>query len=223
MRRPRTLESLVEEHVQRWAVEQRSGGARRASCIALSRLPGSGGDELGQRVADMLDYTFFGIEIVDQIARERNIERELVAGLDEHVRSAIERYVFDALRPFNEDHYLVQVVRTVTTLAERGGAVFLGRGSTFILPPARCLRVLVVAPVEERLERIAKNDDLHPKDALERLAYLEEERRAFYRHHFHADPDHPSVYDLVVNTGTLGLENAAGLVVEAFRRKDAAP
>jgi cytidylate kinase len=223
MRRARTLESLVEEHVQRWSVAQRSGTARGAACIALSRLPGAGGAELGQAVADGLDYTFFGIEIVDQIARERNVERQLVAGLDEHVRSAIERYVLDALRPFNEDHYLKQVVRTVTTLAERGGAVFLGRGTTFILPPERCLRVLVVAPVDQRLERIAKAENLRPKDALERLAYQEEERRAFYKHHFHADPDHPAGYDLVVNTGTLGLENAGDLVIEAFRRKDAAP
>jgi cytidylate kinase len=223
MRRPRTLESLVEEHVQRWAVEQRAGTARRAPCIALSRLPGAGGVELGQAVADALDYTFFGIEIVDQIAQEGNVERQLVADLDEHVRSALERYVLDALRPFNENHYLKQVVRTVTTLAERGGAVFLGRGATFILPPERCLRVLVVAPIEQRLERIAKADNLRPKHALDRLSYQEEERRAFYKHHFHADPDHPAGYDLVVNTGTLGLDNAVDVVVEAFRRKDAAP
>ena len=219
MRTPRSLQALVDEHVARWEIAQR-GPERRSPCVALSRLPGSGGAELGERVAEQLDYSFFGIEIVDRIAREQNIQRSLVAGLDEHVRTAIDRYVLDATRrPFTEDDYRRQVVRTVTTIAERGGAVFLGRGAVFILPPERALRVLVVAARPERIERIAKANDLTPELARVRLEREEHERREFHRHHFRLDPDDPGSYDLIVNTGTLGMDVAVPLVADTVARR----
>jgi cytidylate kinase len=213
------MQALVDEHVGRWELARRTGREQHMPCIALSRLPGSGGAELGRRVAAELDYDFFGIEIVDQIAREHQFQRELVAGLDERVRTTIDRYVLQALRPFNEGDYLRQVARTITTIAERGRAVFLGRGAAFILSPERALRVLVVAPRELRVEHIAKQDDLAPDSAAERLARKDEERREFHRHHFGVDPDDPSAYDLVVNTGGLGIDLAVALVAETWRRR----
>ncbi len=224
MRSPRGVQALVDEHVARWEIARRSTGTEhRSPCIALSRLPGSGGAELGQKVAEQLDYSFFGIEIVDQIAREQHIQRELLAGLDEHVRTAIDRYVLDAMRrPYTEGDYLRHVVRTVTTIAARGGAVFLGRGAVFILPPERALRVLVVAPRAGRIERIAKTNRLTPEQAALQLEQQENERREFHRHHFRVDPDDADAYDLTVNTGTLGLDVATSLVVEAWRRRFAA-
>jgi cytidylate kinase len=221
MPNPRGLQALVDEHVARWEIARRSERAkRRSACIALSRLPGSGGAELGQRVAEQLDCSFFGIEIVDQIAREQNVQRKLLTGLDEHVRTAIDRYVLDAMRhPFTEGDYLRHVVRTITTIVERGDAVILGRGAAFILPPERALRVLVVAPRAERLERVAKSNDLTPEQATRRLAQQEEQRRQFHRHQFRVDPDDASAYHLTVNTGTLGMDLAVSLVVEAWRQR----
>ncbi len=224
MRSSRGVQALVDEHVARWEIARRSSGAeRRSPCIALSRLPGSGGAELGQNVAEQLDYSFFRIEIVDQIAREQHIQRALLAGLDEHVRTVIDRYVLDAMRrPFTEGDYLRHVVRTVTTIAERGGAVFLGRGAVFILPPERALRVLVVAPRAARIERVAKANDLKPEQATRRLEQQENERREFHRHHFRVDPDDASAYDLTVNNGMLGMDLASALVVETWKRRFAA-
>ena len=217
---PRGLQALVDEHVARWELaRRRRGDEHRDPCVALSRLPGSGGAELGKRVAEQLAFTFFGIEIVDRIAKEENVPRELLEGLDERVRTTIDRYVLDAARDFTEGDYLKKVVRTIATLAERGGVVFLGRGSAFVLSPERALRVLVVAPREQRLERLAKAEDLDPDRARARLDHEEEVRREFHRHHFQRDPDDPSAYDLIVNTGTLGMDLAAGLVAETVRKR----
>ncbi len=220
---PRSLDALVEHQIRRWEIERRPGMSRpRGPCIALSRLPGSGGAALGQRIAEWLDYGFFGIEIVDQIAREQGIQRRLVTGLDERLRGSIDRYVADAFRStraFTESDYLQHVVRTVATLGERGMAVILGRGAPFILPAEQALRVLVVAPTPARIERLVKARGLSTREAAQRLEREERERLAFLRHQFGVDPDDPRLYDLVVNTGTLSIDSAAALVVEALRRR----
>ncbi len=171
-------------------------------------------------MANKLDYGFFGIEIVDQIAREQGIQQRLVAGVDEHVRSVIERHVVDSFRSkaFTESEYLRHVVRVVTTLGKRGMAVILGRGAPFILSQEQALRVLVVAPTSMRVERRARERALAREQAAELVAQEDAERHAFLRHHFGVTPDDAALYDLVVNTGTLGMDAAAALVVDALRR-----
>ena len=218
----RSLEELVDRQVRLWEAERRvHTPPPRGPCIALSRLPGAGAAELGKRVAELLDYGFFGIEIVDQIARELGVQHRLVAGLDERVSTVIDRYVADAFRarPLTENDYLRAVVRTVATLGERGRAVVLGRGAPYILPPSRALRVFVVAPREARAARIAREEGLSPGEAEETLAQRDAERLRFLRHDFGVEPDDPTLYDLVVNTATLGLEASAALVIDALRRR----
>jgi cytidylate kinase len=219
---PRSVEQLVEHQGRRWDLERRAATPRPAPpCIALSRLPGSGGAELGQRVADKLDYGFFGIEIVDRIAREHGIGAHLLAQLDERVRSGLDRSVVDAFsnRSFTESEYLRSVVRVVTALAGQGKAVILGRGSPFVLTPEQALRVLVVASRSHRIERRARDAGLSSEEAEKRLAHEEEARRTFHRHHFDLDPDLPTHFDLVVNTGALGMDAAVSLVIEALRAR----
>ena len=44
-------------------------------------------------------------------------------------------------------------------------------------------------------------------------------RRQFIARSFHVDPDDASLYDLAVNTASLGIDGAVDLVVEALRRR----
>jgi cytidylate kinase len=218
----RVLDELVQRQFQSWERNRRSSaGEAPRPCVALSRLPGAGAAEFGQQLAEHLGYTFFGIEIVDHIARQTGLRHELVAGVDEHVRSTIERYLVDAFRSerFTESDYLRHVVSTVAALGERGSAVILGRGSQFILPPERALRVLVVAPQAARLERIAKQEGLSREQSELRLAALDDERREFLLHHFRRDPDAAEHYDLALNLGTLSRDAALDLVQGALRAR----
>lgn len=218
----RGIEALVEQQVRRWEMEERKRKhAPAPPNIAISRLPYSGASELAQRVAEQLGFGHFGLEIVDAIARSEGVQRDLVQGVDEHVRSVIDRFVFDTFRrhPFRESDYLRSIVRTIATIGERGGAVIVGRGSPFILPAERALRVFVVASRSSRVQRLAKREALDAREA-ERVLHREEhERREFLRHDFQADPDDPTLWDVMVRTDTLGIEGAADVVCEAFRRR----
>jgi cytidylate kinase len=219
---PHGLDELVGRQFQRWERGRRSGaGEALRPCIAISRLRGSGAGELGQRLAERLGYTFFGSELVDHIAQQAGLRRELVAGVDEHVRSSIDRYVADGMRRehFTEGDYARHLLRAVGALAERGAAVVLGRGSVFIVPPERALRILVVAPREERVARLAEREGLGTEEAARRLDALDEERRAFLTHHFRGEPDAPERVDVCLNTGTLGLGGAFEVALAALRAR----
>lgn len=209
-------EAVLGQQLARW--EQARREARHRPTVAIANLQGAGGERVGRLVADALGYGCFGREIVDEIARRRGVAPELMRGLDERVRSAIERFVADAFSVgrFTESDYLREVVRAVTTLDRRGMAVIVGRGAAFILDQGSAFRVLVVAPLAVRVRRFAAERGLAPEEA-ERLLREEDERRTrFIQHHFGARLDDPLRYDLVVNTGTLGIDAAATVVREAF-------
>ena len=217
----RSINELVERQGRRWELERRRPTLPNTPCVALSRLPHSGGAELGQRVANKLEFGFFGIETVERMAQELGIQSQRVAMLDEHVRNSVERYVADSFRrgALTESVYLRQLMRTLATLGEGGHAVILGRGSPYVLRPERTLRVLVVAPRDYRLERLAKETGLDADAADKRLEREDAERREFIEHHFGVNPDDPTLYDLVVNPATLGLDTACSLVVSALGTK----
>jgi cytidylate kinase len=219
---PRRVEDMVNEQVRRWELVERSGtSGPPGACVAISHLPGSSAGELATKIADRLGYGVFGREIVEEIARDHGIQTRLVQDVDERVRSVVERFLSDGVhaRAFAESDYLKSVGRVVHTLAERGGAVLLGRGAAFLLSPRQALRVLVVAPREVRVERRARARGLDAQAAARQLEWEESERRDFLRHGFGVrQQDDPTLYELVVNTGTLSLEAAADIVAEALRR-----
>jgi cytidylate kinase len=216
----RAIDELVERQVGLWN-QQQAAREKPGACVAISHLPGAGGAELAQRVAERLGYGLFGREIVEEIARDQGAQARIVAELDEHIRSLIERYVMEVFgkRGFAETDYLRGVVRVVQTIGERGRAVLLGRGSAFILSPQQALRVLVVAPKAIRVERVAAALGIDREAAAKRLVEYEEDRRQFLRHHFHVEQMDPTHYHLSVNTGQLRPEVAAEVVVEALQRQ----
>lgn len=215
----RRLDALVGHQLSRWEAADRP--SQVTPCIAIASLPGAGGEEVGRRVADALGYAHFGREIVDEIARRRGVGDALMRGLDGRMRNLIERYVTDFFRTrsFNESDFMSEVVPAVTTLGKRGLAVIVGRGAAFILDPESALRVLVAAPLPVRIERFAKHRDLDLAHAEATLREEDARRTDFVRHHFGARVDDPLCYDLVLNTGMLGLDAAASLVVDALRTR----
>lgn len=215
----RSIEALANHQIRRWELARRSSvSVPPLPCVVISRLPGAGGVELGQNVASSLGYPFFDREIVEWVAQRTGQREHLVAGLDEHVRNAIDRFVTDgfARERFTESEYLHHLVRVLVTLGERGGAVILGRGAQFILPPERALRIFVVASREERSERIRRERSLSAAEAALRVRQEDANRREFLRHHFRREPDDPTSYDLCLNTGFISMEAATKLVVDAY-------
>jgi cytidylate kinase len=216
-----SIQSLVEMQGRRWARSLGRSAATPEPSIAIARLRYSGAHEIAKQVAEQLGFGFFGTEIVDQIAQDEGVSRDLVAGLDERVQNAIERYVIDGFRhrQFEESDYVRGVTRVVTTLARRGHVVILGRGAPAIVDPAHALRVLLIAPKAWRAARLVEMHHTTIREAGDRIDVEDRERQEFYRRSFRLDQTDPLHYDLVVNTASLGIPASAATIVEAFRRR----
>jgi cytidylate kinase len=187
-------------------------------CITVSRDPGSGGSEIARRLAKELGMDIIGAQIIQQVAERSDMSEKVIASLDEKTVRLMDSWL-DSLfetHHISPDEYLQHLTQVIGTIGKQGNAVIVGRGAQFILPPEETFRVRFIAPRDIRIRTVMR-DSGEDFAASERYIYkTESDRNAFHRKHFHTDWTNPGFYDLIVNTGHLGVEGAAAAVKAAF-------
>jgi hypothetical protein len=166
---------------------------------------------------------YYDREILTRIAHETHLSERAVTPLDERDdRSLLGDWLAPLisgpphLSPYDYIHVLTQVVDAIGLA---GGAVILGRGAHLLLKPEQAFRVGVVAPLEMRVATVSRREGLDEAAARRRVAQVDEERKAFVRRCFHFDASDPSVFDLLVNTGALGVDGATAAICAAVQSR----
>ncbi len=224
----RNIEQLIARQIHHWnryrellRLSPEPEKVKPRPIITISRELGSGGRVLAAALAERLDLQIHGFSLIDQIARDRNLERRVVEQLEESERSSIELWVRGALsrRLFSHDQYLVSLVKAVRTLAVHGGVVILGRGAHVILADECALRVRLVAGVEKRVRALMAYEKIDETTARARIAESDAARGAFLRKLFEVDPDDPRQYDIVVNTDRVPPARVVEIAMQALEAR----
>jgi len=190
--------------------------------ITISRMAGSGGRALAEELCKRLSLVLHDQSMVQKIVRDRELEKGMVAELDETNISQSRLWVKGVLsqKIFMKDQYHRDLVRVISQIASRGGAVFLGRGANLILGEQADLRVRVVAAENVRITQLQKRLELSRAEARLLVDKTDAKRTNFVRQVFRTAPGHYENYDLVLNSTRLTLENMVVLVVQALLERD---
>jgi cytidylate kinase len=227
------IEKQIRKHVQHWETERAEWERETTPLLhqapkkpgAISRELGSGGVEISQRVAEKLGWQHYDREIIEAIASRTQARQELVARFDEHFRGEWETYLYNLFtnQLLNNTQYMTLLTKVLLSIAQYGNAVILGRGANFILPPEKGVRVRVVAPLDVRVGRLMETKGYDGKAAGQAIAEQDKARHDFLQHHFRCRLEEACRYDVVLNTGQIGLATAADLIVELAAIKLAIP
>lgn len=222
MKTKRSILQVIDEQVKRWEIlrKEKEEEEEGISVITVSREPGSGGRIVADGIAERLEFDLFHGVIIQEMAESADISARILETLDEKALSVLEDWISDLVneRHLWPDQYLKHLMKTVGAIGKHGRAVIVGRGATFVLPPERRLSVRIVAPLEVRVQNVARTFDVSEEDARRRVLRTESDRVAFTRKYFHADIADPVNYDLVINTGTLSISSAIEAVIGAVER-----
>ena len=213
---------------------QPNGGEMKA--ITISRQYGSGGGEIGARLAQRLHWHLIDHELVARVARELRIPEQQAEVQDEYANGFIARVVSQfvstvptAASPVvqvalpdqtDENRYQETLRRVVETAADTGHAVIVGRASQMILAKRRdVLHVFIEAPLQERIAYVALRENLDAARARDRIQLKDGDRSRYFQTVYHRDANDPMLYDLVINTGVLSLDRAVDLIGLALEDK----
>jgi cytidylate kinase len=200
--------------------------------ITISRQYAAGGSPVARLVAEALDWHLIDNELVDRVAERAGVSREEVVAREERAPSFIERLArltalelpelflptADAIEEFGEAH-LVKITRSlVEEIATEGRCVLVGRASAAVLArEADTLHVRLVASEPIRRGIAVERLGVEAAEAERVVEEKDANRSRYHREYYDRDSNDPVHYDMVLNTGRLGFEGAASLVVARAR------
>jgi cytidylate kinase len=184
--------------------------------LAVSREYGSGGREIGRRVAERLQYEYVDKERLfldlDQMGKRWG---QAARELDEVCPTFWERH------DWQYHGYLTQLESLVLDYAVADRVVIIGRGAFLLLREVPfCLKVRLVAPLEVRLERIMVQESLDRGAAEEIIARVDRDRACYLQANYGKAWDDDNSYDCVFNTGSLTYDQVVELLVEELAGKE---
>lgn len=204
------------------------------AAITISRQYGSGGREVAGLLCERLGYRYFDKELMAQLGDELGLPPEQIVDLPDHrhrTQSLLERLFASAINPLGDpaswtlparleaqQRTTVQTFQSLIQAAHaQGNVVVMGRGGQVVLRDAPdVLHVRLVAPIEQRVERVQRREELSEAEARARIVERDEASLDYLKRYYDCDPDEPLIYHLVLNLGKLSTADACDLIVKAL-------
>jgi cytidylate kinase len=216
--------------------------------VTLSRQIGSWGDEIAVRTCEILDYRYFDKQLMLETAAEVGlVEHEVIDFSEDHyevqdfisklfrsgprtVKHVIVREdvhgLIDPLsaRVLNEAQCASLVRYTVLMAYETGDIVIVGRGGQAILKDKPgALHVRVIAPPEVRVQRLREQGMAGISDIKTKINQQDRATAEYLDRFFGIKSDDPAHYHLMINTGLMGIEEAAQVIAAAVNQLKSEP
>jgi len=218
-----SLERFLEVEFQAWG--RRDDDQKRMPAgpvITISREPGCDGEHVAHVLAQELGLDLYDRELVEAIAKDAHVSEQVVATLDETVRSELDDWLSGcaSVPALTSGKYLHALRRVLFAIAAHGNAVIIGRCANFLLPTERkTLGLCLVAPLEVRTNAVMRQLKGSSAEARTYIARVERERRQLVRKMSHADIDDVANYHLVINTAWVSTETIVRIVKQVLRTR----
>lgn len=193
--------------------------------ITLSREFGSGGRELGKRLADYLGFAYYDKEILTAVAQQGNLDTEYVERLLENgsQRSFPITYGRTLSLRYQQDttNLLVLQQKVLKAMALEGDCVIVGRSADMILQGLKPFNLFVYADIESRLKRCLAYADSHErmteKELRAKIRQVDRQRSKYYELCTGKQWGAKENYHLCVNTSDLCLEEITPAIGEYIK------
>lgn len=194
--------------------------------ITIGRTFGSGGREIGKKVAEELRIPFYDKELLEVAAKESG-GVFFVENLSQYDEKKVSGFLYSmALNPYSGSSTPLDVmvqevqIRALEIVAGKGPCVIVGRQADKILRHQYdILSVFISASMEKRIARVAKRDALPEKDSKKAILKADKTRRAFYNSYGDGDWGEASNYNLCIDSGDLGVDHSVALILEYLKLK----
>lgn len=201
----------------------------KKTIITIARQYGSGGREIGERVAELLGISKYDKEFVTMAAEKENaLDPHALEKVDERATSSLlytlamgsnmfhSPHISPAL-PLNDRLFAIQC-SIIRSLAEEKSCVMIGRCADYVLRenPDR-LSVFIYADIDARKKRVAERHGVKESEALDIINKTDRRRASYYNFYTGNKWGKYDNYHIAINSTVLGIEGTARLIADMAR------
>lgn len=200
--------------------------------INLGRQLGSGGKEIGEKLAKEFGIAFYDKELIKLASDESGLCKEFFEKADERASQSIIGGLFGTRFPFisdgaipygsclsNDSLFKIQS-DVIRELAERQSCLFVGRCADYILRDhPRCVNVFVSASKEARIERLIRIHNIPSEAAEELMEKADKKRSSYYNYYSYKTWGAAETYHLCIDSSVLGIDGTVQFIKEFVKLK----
>ena len=178
--------------------------------ITISRQYGSGGREIGRKLAEQLGVPFYDNEIISRAAKETGFSEAAFETVEDKATNSLLYSIAMGMNVFtNQDAGFAGLSNVIRKVAEEGGCVIVGRCADYILKDyENVVNIFIRANLDFRIKRSIQVDQLDESKAGEIVSKKDKSRGNYYRYHAGERWDNLMNYDLVLRSDLVGIDKA---------------
>ncbi len=196
--------------------------------ITIGRQFGSGGREIGEKLAEHFGIKCYDKELLSRAAKESGFCEEMIQNHDERpTNSFLYNLVMDTYSfgynassfvdmPISHKVFLAQF-DTIKKIASEGPCVIVGRCADYALAELdNVVNLFIYADEDTKIKRIKERfDDVNTDDkAREMMSKKDKQRRSYYNYYSSKKWGRAESYDLCINSGKLGIDGTVNLILQ---------
>ena len=199
--------------------------------ITIARQYGSGGREIGEKVAKKLGITLYDKQLITEAATKGNLDENVSKLADESAANSLLYTLamgsnvlgttmhFGYKMPLNDKLFILQS-EVIKEYAEAGSCVIIGRCADYVLRDDHdVFRLFIYGDLEHRTERVKeRHPEIKPSQVIDIINKTDKRRASYYNFYTGGKWGKYDNYDMAVNSSTLGIEGTAQLICAAIRK-----
>lgn len=195
--------------------------------ITISREFGSGGRELGKRLADELGIPCYDHEIIDMLAEKHGFDKNYVSHVSEreirvfYPTTIAHRFMI----PHPEAQQSAQITeeqhKLMKELANQGDCIMVGRCADVILQELKPMNIFVYADWQSKVKRCQnraeENEHFTEREMRKKMKQIDKERAAYRGLYTEDDWGKKESYHLCINTSDREIKTLIPAIAEYVR------
>lgn len=185
--------------------------------ITIGRQYGSGGREIGEKLAERLGYAYYDTLLLEEASKKSGITQAILERYDEQLA---DKWLNPMITGgMDKDNLLLPVkaalsqFEVIRQIGEKGAAVIVGRCADYVLREQKnVLSVFVHAGFEHRIVRVAARNHISDRDAEKRIRNTDKHRAAYYNCYADKKWGAATTYQICLDSGELGIDGAVELL-----------
>lgn len=186
--------------------------------IAIGRSKGSGGQYIGELLAERLGIKCYDREILNETARESGFAKEFIEQYEEKKPSSLLYSLAMGTTMYNQplqQQLFISQAKVIKEIAARESCIFIGRCADYVLrDEPDLLSVFVHAPIQDCVKRVKLTSDIPQPEAELMIKQTNKSRAEYYRYFTDRIWGNYKNYHLSLNSSDLTAEGAADLILE---------
>lgn len=202
-----------------------NGENKESFAITIAREYGSGGREIGKKIADKLGIAYYDSELISIVAKESGYSEEFVSQNEQKISNNLFYDLYAQYYAYtNDDEPKYDILfkteqKIIRELAEKSSCVIVGRMSNYALREnKRAFNVFVSADINSKVKHITERDGLTEQEAIKKIVKVESERRKHCRHFTDTEWGMASNYDMTIKTSKYSVEEVADIIINMAQR-----